>query len=77
MVIGEGMRLTSLGVLLGIFAAFGLTRWLSSLLFEIEPLDPVTFAAVSLLLPAVALVACWIPARRAVRTDPLQALREQ
>jgi putative ABC transport system permease protein len=77
MVIGEGMRLTSLGVLLGISAAFGLTRWLSSLLFEIEPLDPVTFAAVSLLLPAVALVACWIPARRAVRTDPLQALREQ
>ena len=77
LVIGEGMRLTSLGVLLGLFGAFWLTRWLSSLLFEIQPLDPVTFSAVSLLLLAVALIACWIPARRAVRIDPTQALREQ
>jgi ABC-type lipoprotein release transport system permease subunit len=71
------MRLTSLGVLLGLFGAFWLTRWLSSLLFEIQPLDPVTFSAVSLLLLAVALIACWIPARRAVKIDPTQALREQ
>jgi predicted permease len=76
LVVGEGMRLTSLGVVLGIVGAFGLTRWLSSLLFEIKPLDPVTFSAVSLLLLAVALIACWIPARRAVRIDPIQALRE-
>jgi putative ABC transport system permease protein len=77
LVVGEGMRLTSLGVLLGLFGAFWLTRWLSSLLFEIQPLDPVTFSAVSLLLLAVALIACWIPARRAVKIDPTQALREQ
>jgi len=76
LVVGEGMRLTTLGVFLGIVGAFGLTRWLSSLLFEIKPLDPVTFSAVSLLLLAVALIACWIPARRAVRIDPIQALRE-
>jgi putative ABC transport system permease protein len=77
LVIGEGMRLTSLGVLLGLFGAFWLTRWLSSLLFEIQPLEPVTFSSVSLLLLTVALIACWIPARRAVRIDPTQALREQ
>jgi ABC-type antimicrobial peptide transport system permease subunit len=71
------MRLTLIGTLLGLLAAFPLTRWLSSLLFEITPLDPATFFAVSLLLLAVALVACWIPARRALRIDPIQALREQ
>lgn len=77
LVIGQGMRLTSLGVFLGILGAFWLTRWLSSLLFEITPFDPTTLLAVSLLLVAVALIACWVPARRAVRIDPMQALREQ
>jgi len=77
LVLGQGMRLTALGILLGIVAALWATRWLSSLLFEITPLDPATFSAVSLLLLAVALAACWIPARRALRIDPIQALREQ
>ena len=77
LILGQGMRLTTLGIFLGILAAFWLTRWLSSLLFEITPLDPATFSAVSLLLLAVALTACWIPARRAARMDPVQALREQ
>jgi putative ABC transport system permease protein len=77
LVLGQGMRLTALGILLGIVAAFWLTRWLSSLLFEITPHDPATFSAVSLLLLAVALTACWIPARRAARIDPIQALREE
>jgi putative ABC transport system permease protein len=77
LVLGQGMRLTALGIFLGIVAAFWLTRWLSSLLFEITPIDPATFSAVSLLLLAVALTACWIPARRAARIDPIQALREE
>ena len=63
--------------LLGILAAFWLNRWLSGLLFEIRPFDLATFSAVSLLLLTVALIACWIPARRAARIDPIQALREQ
>jgi len=77
LVLGQGMRLTTRGVFLGLLAAFWLTRWLSSLLFEVKPFDPATFSAVSLLLLVVALIACWIPARRAARIDPIQALREQ
>jgi putative ABC transport system permease protein len=77
LILGQGMRLTALGVVLGIGSAFWLTRWLSSLLFEVTPLDPATFSAVPLLLLAVALAACAIPARRAARVDPIRALREQ
>ena len=77
LVLGQGLRLTLLGILLGILAAFWLNRWLSGLLFEIRPFDLATFSAVSLLLLTVALIACWIPARRAARIDPIQALREQ
>jgi putative ABC transport system permease protein len=77
LVLGQGMRLTALGVFVGIVAAFWSTRWLSTLLFEVTPLDPTTFSAVSILLLAVAFVASWIPARRATRIDPLRALREQ
>jgi putative ABC transport system permease protein len=77
LVLGQGMRLTALGIVLGIMAAVWSTRWLSSLLFEVTPVDPTTFSAVSILLFAVAFIACWIPARRATRIDPLRALREQ
>ena len=78
MVIGEGMRLTSVGIVAGILGALWLPQWLSSLLFEIRPSDPATFAAVSLLLLlVVALIACWIPARRAANIDPIQALRAE
>jgi putative ABC transport system permease protein len=76
LVLGQGLRLTALGIVLGLAAAFWLTRWLSSLLFEITPVDPATFSSASVLLLAVALAACWIPARRAARIEPIQALRE-
>jgi predicted permease len=75
MAIGQGFRLTLLGIVMGIAGAIALTRFLSSLLYGVRPSDPLTFVAVSLLLAAVALLACYIPARRAMRVDPMVALR--
>ncbi|HYM10902.1 MAG TPA: ABC transporter permease [Bryobacterales bacterium] len=75
MVVGQGFKLTLIGVGIGIIGALGFTRLVSSLLYGIKPTDPLTFIAVSLLLAAVALLACYIPARRAARVDPMVALR--
>ncbi|HEV2224974.1 MAG TPA: ABC transporter permease [Candidatus Acidoferrales bacterium] len=75
MVIREGMLLASIGIALGVGGALAMTRFLRSLLFEIKPTDPATFAAVAIVLAVVALVACYIPARRAMRVDPMVALR--
>jgi putative ABC transport system permease protein len=75
MVIRQGMLLAILGVSLGVPVAFGVTRLMSSMLFEVSPRDPVTFGGVAMLLIAVAFVACYIPARRATRVDPIVALR--
>ena len=75
--LGEGLRLTVAGILLGVMASFWLTRWLSSLLFETRPFDPVTFASVALLLLLVAFAACWIPAHGAATGDAIRSLREQ
>lgn len=75
LVLGEGMALALAGVGIGLGAAFGLTRFLESLLFGVKPADPLTFTAVALLLAAVAGIACYIPARRATRVDPMVALR--
>jgi putative ABC transport system permease protein len=75
MVVGQGMSLVIVGVGLGLAASFALTRLMRSLLFEVSASDPLTFIFVSLLLSMVAFIACYIPARRATRVDPMTALR--
>ena len=75
MVIGHGVKMTLIGVAIGLVAALGLTRLMSSMLFGISPSDPLTFLGVAALLTGVALLACYIPARRATRVDPVVALR--
>jgi predicted permease len=75
LVIRQGMTLVFIGLVIGAPAAFALSRFMSALLFDISPRDPLTFAAVSALLLSVAMLACYIPARRATRVDPMVALR--
>ena len=73
----HGMKLAFIGVALGLFGSFALTRLMKSLLFEVGPTDPLTFSVVPLLLAVVSLAACYLPARRATRVDPLIALRTE
>jgi putative ABC transport system permease protein len=75
LVLGQGARIAFFGVAIGLATAAALARALSSLLFSVSASDPMTFAAVAILLIAVALLACYIPARRALRVDPITALR--
>ena len=75
MVLGEGAKLALMGIAIGVAAAFGLTRLMANMLFGVSTHDPLSFAAVAVLLIMVALVACYVPARRAARIDPTVALR--
>ena len=77
LVMGQGARLVTAGLVLGVVGAFGGARLLSALLFGVHPNDPATFGAVAVGLGAVALLASWLPARRAMRVDPIVALREE
>jgi putative ABC transport system permease protein len=76
-ILGEGMMTTGIGIILGVIAAVALTRTIRSLLFGVTPTDPVTFALVVLLLTMVATLASYLPARRATRVDPMEALRQE
>ena len=77
LVVGQGMRLALLGIALGVAAAFALTRLLAGLLYGVSATDPLTFVLVATLLGIVALCACYLPARRATKVDPMVALRAE
>jgi putative ABC transport system permease protein len=77
LIIKQGMKLALAGAALGLVAALALTRLMRDMLFEVQPADPLTFAATAFLLIGVAAMACWIPARRATRVDPMVALRHE
>jgi putative ABC transport system permease protein len=75
LILGEGFRLIATGVLAGVALAMVLSRVLRSFLFEVQPSDPMTLIVVGSLLVGVALLACWVPVRRAAKANPLEALR--
>src|SRR6266571_1343152 len=77
LVVGKGLKLAVIGAAIGLLGALAVTRLVSRLLYGVSPIDPVTFASVSLLLVTVAMLASWIPARRAAKVDPMDALRHE
>jgi predicted permease len=77
LVLADGARMMLIGVAIGVVAALGLTRWMASMLFGVKPTDPLTFAAVAVVLCGIGLCACYVPAHRAMRVDPILALRHE
>jgi ABC-type antimicrobial peptide transport system permease subunit len=77
LVVGQGMRMAVIGLALGVVGALAATRLMTRLLYGVSATDPMTFAAIALLLAGVAFVASWVPARRALATDPTTSLRSE
>ena len=77
LVLGQGVRLAAIGVVLGLIGAFGVTRYLRTILYNVTPTDPASFAGVAGFLTLVAIIASYVPARRAMAVDPLVALRNE
>ena len=75
LVLGDGFKIVAAGVFVGLGVSFALTRFMRSLLYAVGPNDPLTFAVIAVLFALVALAACYVPARRAMRVDPMVALR--
>jgi putative ABC transport system permease protein len=75
LIVGQGLKLVLVGIALGAVAAFATTRLISDLLYQVSATDPLTFGATSLLIMGIALLACYVPARRAASTDPIEAIR--
>src|SRR5262249_30658151 len=77
LIVGQGMRPILTGIGVGLIGAVGLSRFMSSLLFNVKPIDPLTYAGVALLVALAALLSCYVPALRALRVDPVAALRQE
>jgi putative ABC transport system permease protein len=77
LILAQGLKLALIGAAIGLGAAWVLTRWMESLLFEVRPTDPLTFVSIAVALLGIALFACWVPARRATKVDPMTALRHE
>ena len=77
LVVGEGLKLSAAGIVVGLAGALAITRVMASLLVGVNPTDPVTFAAIVVLFAVIAVTASWVPARRASRLDPMSAIREE
>jgi ABC-type antimicrobial peptide transport system permease subunit len=77
MVLKDGARMTLAGILIGLVGALALTRLMGTMLYGVRPTDPLTFVSVAAVLGAIATLACYLPARRAMKVDPMEALRHQ